>query len=296
MIRSREVKTALNKLKKRDSWFLAEYTVNPYEGCSCNCLYCYIRGSKYGENMADTLSLKSNVLPVLEKQLKSRSAKSQYGFVAVGSATDAYIPHEKDLHVTEGILKLLFKYRFPVFLSTKRQLIIRDVELLKQIDKTAIIPPDLRNRMNNGVVLSVSISTMNETITNLLEPNASTPMERLELVKQLKEEGFLVGVNAIPILPYISDGEKELERIIESAASYSADYILIGGLTLFGKEPADSRTLYYRFLRLYDASLIERYDHLFGENNYAPAAYHSMLKARGDAICKKYNLRTKILA
>lgn len=296
MIRSREVKTVLNKLKRRDSWFLTEYTVNPYEGCSCNCLYCYIRGSKYGVNMSESLSVKSNVFPVLEKQLKSRSAKSQYGFVAVGSATDAYIPHEKDLLVTEGILNLLHKYRFPVFLSTKRQLIIRDLPLLKQIDKTAIIPPDLRNRMKNGVILSVSVSTMNEAITNVLEPGASPPIERLQLVKQLKEEGFLVGVNAVPILPYISDGEKELEDIIASAALYGSDYILVGGLTLFGRELADSRTLYYKFLQRYEPSLIPKYDQLFGDGNFAPVAYHSMLKARADAICKKYHLRTKILA
>ena len=246
--------------------------------------------------MANSLAVKSNALPILEKQLKSRSAKSQYGFVAVGSATDAYMPHEKDLLVTEGMLKLLLKYRFPVFISTKRQLIIRDLPLLKQIDKTAIIPPDLRNRMKNGVILSVSISSMDESITNMLEPGACTPIERLQLLKQLKDEGFLVGVNAIPILPYISDGEKELEQIIQSAALHGADYILIGGLTLFGREVADSRTLYYKFLQLYDASLIPKYNHLFGENTFAPAAYHSMLRARADSICKKYHLRTKILA
>jgi DNA repair photolyase len=175
--------------------------------------------------MAETLSVKSNALNVLEKQLKSRSAKSQYGFVAVGSATDAYMPHENNLRMTEGMLKLLQKYRFPVFISTKRQLITRDIEILKQIDQTAIIPLDLRSRLKNGLILSVSISTMNERISNMLEPGACTPGERLQLLKQLKEQGFLVGVNAIPILPFISDSEKELEEIISGAAAHGADYI-----------------------------------------------------------------------
>src|SRR5688572_32846669 len=101
MPHEKQVKTVLNKHKKRDSWFLTEYSVNPYEGCSCNCLYCYIRGSKYGENMADSLSFKSNSLEILEKQLRSRSAKSQSGFVAVGSATDAYLPQESQLRLTD---------------------------------------------------------------------------------------------------------------------------------------------------------------------------------------------------
>jgi DNA repair photolyase len=82
------------------------------------------------------------------------------------------------------------------------------------------------------VILSVSISTLDEKITNMLEPGASPPLQRLQLVKQLKEEGFLVGVNAIPVLPFISDTEQELEKIIAAAKEHHADYILVGGLTL----------------------------------------------------------------
>src|SRR5689334_16455545 len=218
MIQSREVKTVLNKQKKRDGWFLTDYSVNPYEGCSCNCLYCYIRGSKYGENMAEKLSVKSNALPILEKQLRNRAAKSQYGLVAVGSATDAYLPHESNLRITKGMLHLFHRYKFPVFISTKRDLILRDIELLKEIDKNAILPHDLRQRLKRGTILSVSISTMDESISNILEPGACTPMERLNILKKLKSEGFLVGVNAIPVLPFISDTDEHLEKIIEAAA------------------------------------------------------------------------------
>ena len=202
MIQTHEVKSVLNKHKKRDSWFLTDYSVNPYEGCSCNCLYCYIRGSKYGENMAERLSAKSNALSVLDKQLRNRAAKSQYGFVALGSATDAYMPHEESLQLTQGMLKLLLRYSFPVFISTKRDLILRDIELLKQIDTAAILPHDLQARLKRGLILSVSISTMDERVSNMLEPGARTPLERLTIVKQLKAEGFIVGVNAIPILPF----------------------------------------------------------------------------------------------
>ena len=79
MIRQKEINSVLNKHK------------NPYEGCSCNCQYCYIRGSRYGENMESGLAVKINAPAILEKQFAVRAKKGQYGIVAVGSATDAYV-------------------------------------------------------------------------------------------------------------------------------------------------------------------------------------------------------------
>jgi DNA repair photolyase len=245
--------------------------------------------------MSETLAVKSNALEILEKQLASRAKKAEYGFVAVGSGTDAYIHHEKEQKMTEGMLRLLLKYRFPVFISTKCTLITRDLELLKEIDKTAMIPADLQDKINHGVLLSVSISTMNEKISSMLEPGAAPPLQRFELIKQLKEQGFFAGVNAIPVLPFISDTEEELEKIISAAKDHDADYILIGGLTLFGKEKADSKPLYYKFLQRYDPSLLPKYQKLYGENFYTSFAYQNELKAKADRLCAKYNIRNRIL-
>lgn len=295
MLHSKQVKSVLNKHKKRDGWFLDDYSVNPYEGCSCNCLYCYIRGSKYGENMNDGLVIKQNALQVLEKQLRLRAKKNEYGIVAIGSATDAYMPHEAEYKITEGFLKLFLRYRFPVFISTKSTLITRDIELLKQIDGTAILPDDLKNSLQRGVILSVSISTLDDSVCNMLEPGAALPTERLKTLQTLKAAGFLVGVNAIPTLPFISDTDEELEKIIAAAKEYGADYILTGGLTLFGAAPADSKTLYYKFLERYDPSLIPKYNNLYGSYFYPPKYYQQQLKQRAETICKKYNLQTSIL-
>jgi DNA repair photolyase len=295
MLQEKQVKSILNKHKQRDSWFLDDYSVNPYEGCSCNCLYCYIRGSKYGENMEEGLVVKSNTLEVLERQLAARAKKNQYGIVTVGSGTDAYMRHEEKLKMTEGILKLLLKYRFPVFISTKSTLILRDIELLKQIDKTAILPGDLKESLNRGVILSVSLSTTNIEISNMLEPGAAPPEERLNIVGQLKQEGFLAGVNAIPTLPLISDTEEELEKTIFAARQVNADYILISGLTLFGNQPADSKTLYFNFLKRYDPSLIPKYEKLYGMNFFPPKYYLQELKEKSEKICAKNYIRTSIL-
>ena len=244
--------------------------------------------------MDDRLAVKSNAFEILDKQLASRAKKNQYGIVAIGSATDAYINHEERLKMTEGMLKLLLKHRFPVFISTKRTLITRDIELLREIDKVAILPDDLKNSLKRGVILSVSVSTLDEKITNMLEPGAVPPIQRLQLVKQLKEKGFLVGVNAIPLLPFISDTEQELEKIIAAAKNHNADYILVGGLTLFGNGIADSKTLFYKFLERYNSSLIPKYKQLYGSNFYAPFSYQNELKEKAQRLCKRYSIRTSI--
>jgi len=245
--------------------------------------------------MEDGLAVKINALDILEKQLASRAKKGQYGFVAVGSATDAYINHEDKYRLTEGMLRLLLKYRFPVFISTKRTLITRDLELLHAIDTNAILPADLSDKLSRGLILSVSISSLDEKIASMLEPGAVPPLRRLELVSELKQQGFLVGVNAIPVLPFISDSEEELEKIISAASDHRADYILIGGLTLFGNAKADSKTLYYKFVERYNAALLPKYKELYGNNFYAPYAYQDKLKQRAKKLCEEYGIKNSIL-
>jgi len=144
------VKSVLNKKKKRDSWFLDEYTLNPYEGCSFNCQYCYIRGSKYGANMAESLSAKINAPEVLDRQLAFRAKKEQHGMIALASATDPYLNAEGKYRLTEAFLKLILKHRFPVLIITKSDLVLRDLDLLKKIDGQAIHAADLRSTINRG--------------------------------------------------------------------------------------------------------------------------------------------------
>src|ERR1700741_3707404 len=100
MVQYIQAKTIINKTRRRDTWFLDDYTINPYSGCSFNCLYCYIRGSKYGVHMEEKLSVKSNAIEVLEKQLKNRAKKEQFGFIVLSSATDPYLQVEKETLLT----------------------------------------------------------------------------------------------------------------------------------------------------------------------------------------------------
>ena len=126
------VKSILNKHKKRDDWFLDDYSINPYSGCSFSCIYCYIRGSNYGENMAKRLSAKINAPEVLEKQLKRREKKGEYGIIAVSTSTEPYQKIEEKLNLTRKILKIILKYHFPVHILTKSTLVLRELDLLKE--------------------------------------------------------------------------------------------------------------------------------------------------------------------
>jgi len=299
MIAYKEVKSILNKHKKRDSWFLDDYSINPYEGCGFNCTYCYVHGSKYGENLAEKIVVKKDAAAILDKQLANRAKKNEFGFIAVGSATDAYMQVEEEFGLTRELLRVILKHRFPVFISTKSELIKRDLDLLKQIDANAILPEDLKLNPGRGVIISFSFSTLDEQLAKQIEPGAPAPQKRLEILKLFSDNGFLCGVNAMPLLPYISDTEVELEKIVAAAKQYGANYILIAGLTLFGNDVpiaigSDSKQLVFRFLRNNYPNLLGKYEKMYGSVYYSSWQYQQELKKRSDALCEKYKIKNSI--
>jgi DNA repair photolyase len=290
-----QVKSILNKHKKRDDWFLDDYSINPYEGCAFNCIYCYIRGSKYGENMERTLSAKVNLPEVLEKQLSGRARKREYGIICIASSTEPYMPIEEKFKLTRISLEIIAGYRFPVHIVTKSKLVLRDLDVLKKIDKTAILPPDLRPKLNHGVMITFSISTLDERIAKIIEPGAPAPVERLETMRKCEEEGFLSGVCYAPTLPFISDTEDELDRMIKTAKDYGANYVFVGTLTLFGNKPADCKTLYYKFLEKHYPELVPKYKDLFGISFQPSREYQKELEEKSKGLCKKYEIKRKII-
>ena len=143
------VKSVLNKHKRRDSWFLDDYSINPYTGCQYNCVYCYIHGSRYGGG--EELAVKVNSPNVLEKQLSRAEKLGERGFILVSSATEAWQPIEKRYEVTRRCLEVIERHRFPAHCLTKSPLILRDLDILEEIDKRAILPDDLKNDVGRGV-------------------------------------------------------------------------------------------------------------------------------------------------
>jgi len=290
------VKSVLNKKKKRDSWFLDDYTLNPYEGCAFNCQYCYIRGSKYGLNMEERLSIKINVLEVLAKQLALRAKKEQFGMIALASATDPYMRVEETLELTRGCLRLIHQFNFPVLIITKSPLVLRDISILRDIDNSAVHAADLKSSLTRGAIVSFSFSTVDQQLADKLEPGAPSISSRLDALKRVKDSGLFAGANLMPVFPFINDSTEALEHMIAAFSDAGADYVITGGLTLFGSAPADSRTLYMQFVQRNFPHLVTAYQKLYGEYFMPPPSYQNALSARASAIIARYGMKEKLVS
>ncbi len=289
------VKSLLNKHKKRDDWFLGDYTLNPYAGCSMGCIYCYTCGSKYGGDHGTIVSAKSNAVPILKKQLKNCIRKNERGFIVLGSSADPYPTLETELKLTSEILGLIKRYRFPLHILTKSTLVLRDIKILHGIKDVAILPTGLENKLDSGIILSFSFSTLNEKIAKILEPGAPSPIKRLKIMKKFNEAGFKTGIINMPILPFISDSEEDIENMVVAAKDYGADYVMPAGLTLFGDAPNDCKTLYNKFLN-------ENYPHLVSKSknlymgSFAPSRrYQNELTNKFGKISGHYGVKNSII-
>lgn len=294
MYKPAEAKSILNKTKSRDSWFLDDYTINPYSACGYNCLFCYIRGSKYGEHMESSLRVKSNAPELLEKQLALRAKKGQFGFIVMSSATEPYQKAEEKLGLTRQLLEIILKYRFPIHIITRSKLVLRDLDLLKAIHEQAILPPDLQ-KLGGGTILTFSFSTMRDEVAKIFEPGACPPSLRLETLQEVSAQGFRTGVSLMPLLPYISDTTDELEFTFETLQRSGAKFIMPSTITLFGHDKPDSRTLIFNAVRKHYPHLLPKYEKYLGQSDYMPQFYFTAFQKKMQELSEKYDIPLRIV-
>ncbi len=294
MSREIEAKTVLNKTKRRDPWFLDDYTFNPYSSCAFNCLYCYIRGSKYGTNLEKSLSIKVNAIELLEKQLANRAKKGQYGIIVLSSATDPYLKIEKTYELTRQALQVILKYKFPVHIITKSGIIVRDFDLLKEIDETAILPNDL-DHLKLGTIISFSFSTLIDEVARIFEPGAPPPSERLQAIEKALEAGFLTGVNLMPLLPYISDTKEHLQLAFQTFSDLKVNHLFPATITLFGDGKAASKTLVVEAVKKNYPELLEKYERFFSDSHQLPFWYRKAFDLKMKEMLKEYGLKNQII-
>lgn len=290
-----QVKSLLNKTKRRDPWFLDDYTVNPNSGCSFNCQFCYIRGSKYGEHMDRSVAVKENAVEVLDKQLALRARKQQFGIIVVSSATEPYSQFEEELRSTRKILELILHYRFPVHVITRSNLVTRDLDLLHEINKQAILPRDLEGRLPQKALITFSFSTLDDSVAKIFEPGATPPSLRLEALKSAVGAGFHSGVSLMPLLPLITDSTQDLEHFYSTFSSAGAKYIFPASITLFGDGPASSKTLMLRAVEKHYPDVASEWRKLFGYGYQIDRNYHKALVDRISGVRRKYNIPDMIL-
>ena len=295
MVKEIEVTSVLNRKKRRDSWFLDDYTFNPYSSCSFNCLYCYIRGSKYGENLANSLSVKVNALELLDRQMFNRAKKNEQSFVVIASATDPYLSIEKEYEITRGALELALKHSFPVHIITKSNLVERDFDLLHQIDKEAKLPDDLQRSLGRGTVITFSFSTIDDSIGRIFESGAPSPSIRLETLKLTRKEGFKSGVSMMPLIPYITDTKESLNSMFSTFKQADASYVMPATITLWGNGKSDSKTLMMKAIAKHFPELVPKYEKFFSHSDQMPRYYQDAFNKKMKELSKEYELPDRII-
>ncbi|MEZ5471150.1 MAG: radical SAM protein [Marinicella sp.] len=281
-----EVKSVLNKTRRTDPWFLDDYTVNLYSGCAFNCLYCYIQGSKYGHHVAKTTTLKTNAIEVLSRQLRARAQKKQYGVIVLSSVTDPYMPVDRKYKMTRQALEVILENRFPVHIITKSDLIARDYDLLHAIDTQAIIPSHLSDRLDRGVIISYSFSTLDQHVAHIFEPGAPEPQRRLASLQKTLAEDFYAGISLMPLLPHISDTGDHLDFLFSTFREFQVCYVLPASLTLYGEQLEDNKHQVLSAVQQHFPQLHQKYLKFFSHNAQMPGYYRVALARKTRELCR----------
>lgn len=267
-----KAKTILSKVKYGDMWYGTLYNMNLYKGCSHGCIYCDSRSSCYNIDNFDMVRGKENALYILEKEL---SKKKEMGVIGIGAMSDTYNLLEKKYEQTRGALKLISKYGFGVSIDTKSDLILRDIDLLKEINE------------KNNVIIKFTITTPNDELSRKIEPNVCVSSKRLEAVKKLSDAGIFVGIMMNPVLPFITDKEEDIKELVRLASKAGAKFIhTYMGMTLRDNQ----RNYYYEKLDKYFIGLKEKYIKTYKDNYNCMVPNHKTLYKVFTDECKKYGI------
>ena len=190
-------KTIVNKVDSPDVGMM--YSMNMYQGCEHGCIYCYARNShefwgySAGLDFERRILVKKDAPKLLEELLKKKSWQAHP--IVMSGNTDCYQPAEQQFKITRQCLEVFLKYKHPVAIITKNALILRDLDILKELAK------------DNLINVNVSITSLSEDTRRVLEPRTATIKKRLETVKILSENGIPVNVMLAPIIPSINSHE-----------------------------------------------------------------------------------------
>lgn len=270
-----KAKTIMQKASHGEKWFGIDYNMNLYKGCSHKCIYCDSRSSCYNIDDFDIVRAKANEIEILNQELKTKRKK---GVIGIGAMSDTYNPLEKQYKITRKALELISYYSFGISIETKSNLITRDIDLLKKINSTA------------DVILKLTITTADDSLSKIIEPSVCTSSERLQAMKQLADSGLFVGTLLTPIIPFITDSEKNIRNVIKLSAENGAKFVFsMGGVTLRGNQ----KDYFFNQLDKSFPGMKEKYIKNFG-NSYFCYSLNKNLKNVFEEECSKYGLFYKM--
>lgn len=245
--------------------------MNIYRGCTHGCIYCDSRSKCYGfTHEFEDIEVKINAPQLLEKALKSKRKKCMIG---TGAMCDSYLHIEENLKLTRKCLELIDQYEYGVAVQTKSTRVLRDMDLLKAInDKTK-------------AVVQMTMTTYDETLCKILEPNVSTTKERFETLLQFKEAGIPTVVWLTPILPFINDTEENIREILEYCVEAGVKGIICFGMGVTLRD--GDREYFYKALDKHFPGIKNKYIRTYGNAYDIPSPNNEKLLEIFKEVCVK---------
>lgn len=229
----------------------AKNGMNIYRGCTHGCIYCDSRSTCYQIlHTFEDIEVKKNAVELLEQTLRKKKKKVMIG---TGSMCDPYMDIELSTKIMRKSLQLILDYGFGATVLTKSANVLRDLDLLKKINE------------NTKSVVQITLTTFDENLCRLIEPNVSTTKERIEVLKIMKENNIPTVVWLSPILPYINDTRENIEAIMNACIATEVRGILCFGIGLTLRE--GNREYFYKKLDESFPGIKEKYINKFG-NSY----------------------------
>lgn len=251
--------------------------MNLYRGCTHGCIYCDSRSTCYQMNHKfEDIELKENAIELLEDALKRKRKKCMIG---MGSMTDPYIPEELKLKHTRKALEVASKYGFGITLITKSNRVLRDLDLLKEINQ------------KTKCVVQMTLTTYDEELCKKIEPNVSTTKERFEALLTLRDAGISTVVWLTPLLPYINDTEENLLGILNYCKEAKVYGILCFGIGVTLRD--GNREYFYAQLDKKFPNLKEQYIKEYGNSYIINSKNNTNLMKIFHEFCEKNKIENK---
>ena len=253
------------------------YGMNIYRGCSHGCIYCDSRSKCYQFTHAfEDIEVKQNAPELLEQALKSKRQKAMIG---TGSMSDPYMHCEEQLGLTRKCLEIISKYGFGAAVQTKSDRILRDIDLLEEINWKA------------KCVVQMTLTTYDEKLCGILEPNVCNAQRRIEVLEAMRERGIPTVVWMTPILPFINDTEENIRAILEACSRVKVKGIICFDMGLTLRE--GDREYYYAALDRHFPGLKEKYIRIYGNAYEVPSPNREPLMRLFRTFCREHGMMYK---
>jgi DNA repair photolyase len=252
----------------------AQNGINIYRGCTHGCIYCDSRSKCYKmHHDFEDIEIKLNATKVLEDILQRKRKKCMIG---TGAMSDPYIHLEENLRNTRKCIELIHSYGFGLAIQTKSARILRDLDLLKKINE------------KTKCVVQMTLTTYDEALCKVIEPNVSTTRERFEVLKIMRDNGIPTVVWLSPILPFINDTEENIRGILDYCIEAKVHGIICFGMGLTLRE--GNREYFYKKLDEHFPGMKARYKERYNYAYQIPSPNNDRLMDMMKKTCKTHGI------